>query len=193
MSSPAVTVRVRDNGPLLIEGPITVVDAEGKAFALNPARIAPADVAEKTSWTDAGMNPAAGLDNFSVVIAATDNAKTVSMWAEQLGPLLIEKRISLLMISSAQSAAVIQPYFATTPRLISGYLSSLRDAQYAVQAGQQNEASGETLNILVNAYSAALLAAFILIVAGGALNVFAGPLLAKKQTKPQSPRGEVKV
>jgi len=29
-----VTVRVRDNGPLLLEGPITIVDAEGKSFAL---------------------------------------------------------------------------------------------------------------------------------------------------------------
>ena len=29
-----VTIRVRDNGPLLIEGPITVVDAEGKSFVL---------------------------------------------------------------------------------------------------------------------------------------------------------------
>jgi CDGSH-type Zn-finger protein len=27
-----VTVRVRDNGPLLIEGPIQVVDAAGNAF-----------------------------------------------------------------------------------------------------------------------------------------------------------------
>lgn len=33
-----VTVRVRDHGPLLVEGPITVVDAEGKPFALNPAK-----------------------------------------------------------------------------------------------------------------------------------------------------------
>ena len=29
-----VTIRVRDNGPLLIEGPITVMDAEGKSFAI---------------------------------------------------------------------------------------------------------------------------------------------------------------
>ena len=29
-----VTIRVRDNGPLLIEGPIAVVDAEGNSFAL---------------------------------------------------------------------------------------------------------------------------------------------------------------
>ena len=29
-----VTIRVRDNGPLLIEGPIVVVDAEGKSFAI---------------------------------------------------------------------------------------------------------------------------------------------------------------
>jgi CDGSH-type Zn-finger protein len=31
-----VTIRVRPNGPLLIEGPITIVDANGNAFPLNP-------------------------------------------------------------------------------------------------------------------------------------------------------------
>lgn len=31
-----VTIRVRDNGPLLVEGPIKVVDAEGNAFPIPP-------------------------------------------------------------------------------------------------------------------------------------------------------------
>ena len=31
-----VTIRVRDNGPLLVEGPITVIDAAGNAFAIPP-------------------------------------------------------------------------------------------------------------------------------------------------------------
>jgi len=31
---PDVTIRVRDNGPLVIEGPITLVDAEGKALTI---------------------------------------------------------------------------------------------------------------------------------------------------------------
>jgi len=29
-----VTIRVRDNGPLLVEGPVTVIDAAGNAFAI---------------------------------------------------------------------------------------------------------------------------------------------------------------
>ncbi|WP_254508364.1 CDGSH iron-sulfur domain-containing protein [Anatilimnocola floriformis] len=29
-----VTIRVRDNGPLLVEGPATVIDAEGKKFEI---------------------------------------------------------------------------------------------------------------------------------------------------------------
>ena len=29
-----ITIRVRDNGPLLIEGPMTVVDAAGNAFPI---------------------------------------------------------------------------------------------------------------------------------------------------------------
>jgi CDGSH-type Zn-finger protein len=33
-----VTVRVRDNGPLVVEGPVTVVDAEGRAFEIAPGK-----------------------------------------------------------------------------------------------------------------------------------------------------------
>ncbi len=32
----SVTIRVRPNGPLLIEGPVTILDPNGNAFALNP-------------------------------------------------------------------------------------------------------------------------------------------------------------
>ncbi|QDU98459.1 CDGSH iron-sulfur domain-containing protein [Lignipirellula cremea] len=31
-----VTVRVRDNGPLLIEGPIKIVDADGNVYHVSP-------------------------------------------------------------------------------------------------------------------------------------------------------------
>jgi len=29
-----VTIKVRDNGPFLVEGPVTVIDAAGNAFAI---------------------------------------------------------------------------------------------------------------------------------------------------------------
>ena len=32
----SVTIRVRPNGPLLVEGPVTIVDQNGNAFPLNP-------------------------------------------------------------------------------------------------------------------------------------------------------------
>ena len=32
----AVTVKVRDNGPLLVEGPVTIVDAAGNQFVIAP-------------------------------------------------------------------------------------------------------------------------------------------------------------
>ncbi|REJ68449.1 MAG: CDGSH iron-sulfur domain-containing protein [Planctomycetota bacterium] len=31
-----VTIRCRDNGPFLVEGPVTVVDADGNRFEVNP-------------------------------------------------------------------------------------------------------------------------------------------------------------
>ncbi|MBK8794153.1 MAG: hypothetical protein IPN59_13765 [Holophaga sp.] len=73
------------------------------AFALEPARIIPVDVIEQKTWADAGLNPAAGMDNFSLVIVATDSTRSVSTWAEQVGPLRRQSEIELLMVS-AQSA-----------------------------------------------------------------------------------------
>lgn len=32
----SVTIRMRPNGPFLVEGPVTVVDANGNAFPTNP-------------------------------------------------------------------------------------------------------------------------------------------------------------
>lgn len=31
---PEVTIRLRDNGPMVVEGPITVVDADGNVFPI---------------------------------------------------------------------------------------------------------------------------------------------------------------
>ncbi len=32
----SVTIRMRPNGPLLVEGPVTILDANGNAFPINP-------------------------------------------------------------------------------------------------------------------------------------------------------------
>ncbi|MEX2112117.1 MAG: CDGSH iron-sulfur domain-containing protein [Pirellulales bacterium] len=32
----SVTIRMRPNGPFLVEGPVTILDPEGKPFPLNP-------------------------------------------------------------------------------------------------------------------------------------------------------------
>jgi CDGSH iron-sulfur domain-containing protein 3 len=33
-----ITIRIRDNGPLLVEGPISLLDAEGKAYTLDSSK-----------------------------------------------------------------------------------------------------------------------------------------------------------
>jgi len=33
-----VTIRVRDNGPFLVEGPFTLVDADGNSFTLDSSK-----------------------------------------------------------------------------------------------------------------------------------------------------------
>ena len=34
----SVTIRMRPNGPLLVEGPVTILDANGNAFTVNPEK-----------------------------------------------------------------------------------------------------------------------------------------------------------
>jgi CDGSH-type Zn-finger protein len=34
----SVTIRMRPNGPLLVEGPVTVLDAAGNPFPINPEK-----------------------------------------------------------------------------------------------------------------------------------------------------------
>jgi len=31
-----VTIRMRENGPFVVEGPVTVIDSQGNAFTINP-------------------------------------------------------------------------------------------------------------------------------------------------------------
>jgi CDGSH-type Zn-finger protein len=38
MADTPVTIKVMDNGPYVVEGPITILDAEGNAFALPQGR-----------------------------------------------------------------------------------------------------------------------------------------------------------
>jgi CDGSH-type Zn-finger protein len=33
-----VTIRIRDDGPALIEGPVTILDGDGKPFSLDPTK-----------------------------------------------------------------------------------------------------------------------------------------------------------
>jgi CDGSH iron-sulfur domain-containing protein 3 len=37
---PAVTIKVRDDGPYKITGPVRLIDAEGNEFALSPGTVA---------------------------------------------------------------------------------------------------------------------------------------------------------
>ncbi len=162
------------------------------AFALEPARIIPVDVIEQKTWADAGLNPAAGMDNFSLVIVATDSTRSVSTWAEQVGPLLQQNEIELLMVSSAQSAAVIEPFFTTYPPVVDGYLGGLSDASYYLLANQPIAAANGPLRMYEYAYSAALLAVVLFVVIGGIINLAAASLGVRKQPKGRSGRGEAK-
>ena len=46
-----VTIRIRDNGPLLVEGPFTVVDAAGNAFTIPTGKWTGTTASPANTWT----------------------------------------------------------------------------------------------------------------------------------------------
>ena len=66
----SVTIRIRDNGPILVEGPVTVIDAEGNALQINaekPVSLCRCGASSKKPFCD-GTHRTCG---FSSVVRAT--------------------------------------------------------------------------------------------------------------------------
>jgi hypothetical protein len=94
-------------------------------FAKRPQQAAPYAL----DSTNTGLSPWAGpilqgvntIQDFASVIVITDNAEVGRAWIEQIQPKL--GNVPMLMVISAQSAPIIQPYFGS--RQVQGLISGL--------------------------------------------------------------------
>ncbi|NJN79629.1 MAG: hypothetical protein HC797_03675, partial [Anaerolineales bacterium] len=80
-----------------------------RAFAQNPAVIAPFDILGQSAWASAPLQGVTSLNQFTAMILITDNADAARVWIEQTQGLRGD--IPFIVISSAQAAPMIQPYF----------------------------------------------------------------------------------
>ncbi|MBC7875533.1 MAG: hypothetical protein H7Y59_00060 [Anaerolineales bacterium] len=126
-----------------------------RAFAQNPTRTTP-QLVDITS-----------LSQFMALIIITDNADSARAWIEQTSS--IGNAIPILIISSAQAAPMIQPYYES--QQVGGLVSGL----YGGAVFEQNNGGVPGITRTYwDAYSIGMLLAMALIVGGGLLNLALG-------------------
>lgn len=126
-----------------------------RAFAQNPARTTP-QLVDITS-----------LSQFMALIIITDNADSARAWIEQTSS--IGNAIPIVIISSAQAAPMIQPYYES--QQVGGLVSGL----YGGAVFEQNNGGVPGITRTYwDAYSIGMLLAMALIVGGGLLNLSLG-------------------
>ena len=147
-----------------------------RAFAENPSVTAPYAYAQSSNLFNFTPNPAwslpplqgvTSLSQFAALILITDNADSARAWIEQTAS--ARGAIPFVVISSAQAAPMIQPYYAS--QQVNGLVSGL----YGGALFEQNNAGRPgTARTYWDAYSIGMLLAMVLILGGGLLNLALG-------------------
>jgi hypothetical protein len=97
------------------------------------------------------------------VVVFTEKADTARGWVEQVLPTLRKNNTPLVMAVSAQAEPMVQPYYETSPKQVSGMISGLAGfAAYESITGQTGPARSYW-----DAYSAGMLVAAGLFLLGG--------------------------
>jgi hypothetical protein len=139
-----------------------------KVFAEWPGTTVGQDSVQGNLWEQAALKDVTKengtkLSNFAAVVVLTDNPDTGRLWIEQAEPSLRPK--PMLMIISAQAEPMIRPY------VISGQLKGLvagleGGARYENALGKPEKA------YYWDAFGVSMIAAELLIIIGGAWNLF---------------------
>jgi hypothetical protein len=138
-----------------------------RAFAQNPPSTTPLDVTLSPAWESPQLQGITSLSQFAALIIVTDNANSARAWIEQTSA--ARGKIPVVVISSAQAAPMIQPYFDS--QQVSGLVTGLYGG--AVVEQKNGTVSGTTRRYW-DAYSIGMLLAMIFILGGGLLNLALG-------------------
>jgi hypothetical protein len=155
------------------------------SFLNAPERVTTFDLQGQPAWETLPATTVTGMDAFDAVVVMTSSSDAARLWVEQAGPILQNRRIPLLFCASAQVAPILQPYFDTLPRQIDGIMSGLTETyQFAFLNGHE-QLAGEpsTANELIDAYSAVILAAVLIVLVGIVVNLVSTLLPARSKEK----------
>ncbi len=154
-------------------------------FRLSPQRVLPVPFNlqglpdPNTAWTTPPLQGISSLDAFDMVVILVDDAATARAWIEQVSPGLAG--VPLVMVTSAQTAPLVRPYYLAEPRQVDGLVSGLAGGA----AYQRLNDAGQLTRSYWDAYGNGLLIAALLIVVGGAIST-----VAKYLRKPDPGRNE---
>lgn len=143
-------------------------------FAQNPDGAAPYTTSGENAWQSAPLQSVQGYSDFAAVIILTDEADTGRAWIEQTASRLNGK--PMLMVISAQAEPMIRPYYESDQ--IQGLVTGLAGGK-AYENATQRPGPGSTY---WSSFSAAMLAAEIMIVGGASWNAV-GVWLERRREK----------
>ncbi len=129
-------------------------------------------------WHEGPLQNIHSLADFSMVLVITDDPDVARSWIEQAQPVLQNKNIPLLMITSAQAEPLILPYYKSQYRQVSGLISGLPGA--AIYEGLTSHPS--LVRAYWDAFSAGVGVAAVLILIGGIVNFVMIMMSPKKQS-----------
>ncbi|HLA87597.1 MAG TPA: zinc ribbon domain-containing protein [Anaerolineales bacterium] len=138
-----------------------------RAFAQNPVVTSPFDMSLSSAWDSIPLEGISSLSQFAALIVVTDDAEAARTWIEQTES--ARGAIPFVVISSAQAAPMIQPYYES--QQISGLVSGLYGGALFEQynAGRPGSARAYW-----DAYSLGMLLAMALVLVGGLWNLALG-------------------
>ena len=155
------------------------------AFLNAPENFTPLDLSGHPAWDTPSGSGKTGLLRFDAVIVMTANSENARLWVEQAGPLLHDQAIPLLFSVSAQVTPMLQPYFKAEPRQVDGILSGLPETYQFTYWNALEQLSGEAgeAQRVIDAYSAVVLAAVIILLIGIVVNLMSHLLPARSKER----------
>jgi hypothetical protein len=140
-----------------------------RAFVQDPTRIAPVDIHSQPAWISTTLQGVTAINQFAAIILVTDNAEAARIWVEQTQGIRSVTPIPFIVVSSAQAAPMIEPYYE------SGQVSGVVPGLYGGALFEQyNAGLPGTARIYWDAYSIGMLLAVVFLLGGGLWNFVLG-------------------
>lgn len=138
----------------------------------DPRQSLPLTTDLKPAWESEMMSAVTRLDDFGVLLLVTDNAEISRTWIEQVAS--TKAALPVIVLSSAQIAPLVQPYYASGQ--VDGYIAGISGSLAYSKISQKPAAVAQ----LYGSYQLTLLLAAAVILIGGIVNLILGAGPASK-------------